>query len=106
MLTPVALLHPRKFLEKLAGRAPFDPAHDLRGRPLRWGRHQNVHMVFADDPTEDLDLQHLARLPHQFTQAQRDIALEHVLAVLRHEDDVVFDPVFRMRSLPVAHAEN
>src|SRR5690606_30558477 len=98
MATPVALLQARKLLKELARRAAFDPAHDVRGRPLRRRRHQYVYVILADDAPQDLDFQHLARLAHQLAQAQGDVAFEHVVAVLRHEDEVVFDPVLEVYS--------
>ncbi len=54
MRSPVALLQGRKCFKKRAGGAPFEATHDLAGRQLGGRRDQEVDVVFADDPLEDI----------------------------------------------------
>ena len=103
MPPPVPLLHMRKFLKHLARCPPFNPTHDLAGRQRRGRRHQQVDMVFADDPPQNMDLQLLTDLPDQLPYAQRQIALQHPIAIFGRPDKVILDLIFGMTAFSIVH---
>lgn len=63
-------------------------------------------MVPTNNAPQNLDLHHLAALPHQLAQPLSDIAFEDVLAILGYPNEVVLDPVFGIGALTVARGGN
>lgn len=104
MTVPIALFHMRKLGKNLAGSATFYPSHNLRWRHIGRCRHKYVHMIFADNSTQYLNLKIFARLTHQITYSFRKISLEHMIAVLGCPYKLVFNLIFSMTSCPTFHA--
>src|SRR2546421_7820408 len=104
--SPVALLQHWKLLEQFTGSAAFDPPHDLARRHVGRGRDEDVHMILADDPLEDLDLEDFAHLPDQLPHTQCDIACENLVAVLRDPDKVILDVVDCMTAVAIVHSSS
>jgi predicted nucleic acid-binding Zn finger protein len=63
-------------------------------------------MVFADNTSQYLNLKSLARLPNQFTNPEGKIALQHMVAVLGHPNEMVLNLGFCMTPLAIFHADN
>ena len=69
---------------------PFYVPHHLRDGVLRRDRHQNVNMVGQQVPFLNLALP-LSREPSEdLSQMLPQRPVEHLLAVLRDKDDVIF----------------
>lgn len=81
----------------------LDSLHQLAYRYLRRYRHQQMHMVHSNMPTQDVDIQLGTRLPNQFAQATHYLSAQHWLAILGDPHQVVFQIVNCVRCLAVAH---
>lgn len=103
---PVALLQHRELLEPFAGGTPFDPAHDLTRCHGGRCRDEDVHMILAHDPLQNLDLEDLACLPDQLSHAQRHITCEDLVAVLGDPDKVVLDVLNRVTAISILHSSS
>ena len=81
MSPPVTLFQHGKSLEQLTRGASLDPAHDFARGHVRRGRDENVHVILAHHPLQDLDLEEPAGLPHHLSYPQGDISSEHLVGL-------------------------
>src|ERR1700723_676495 len=79
--TPAFLVQMAKLLQKLPRRFPLDPLHQVARRDMRWAGDEQVDMILAHMPLEDLDFQFRADVPHQLPQADAYIRPQQLLAV-------------------------
>src|SRR5262245_13722245 len=86
---PVALFQHGEFLEQLARGAALDPAHDFARGHVRRGRDEDMHVILAHHPLQDLDLEELTGLPHHLSYPQGDISGEHLVAILGDPYEVI-----------------
>jgi len=103
MLPPVPLLHLRKLFEYFPRCSSFHPSHNVGWRNIRGRRHKDMDVIFADHPSQDLDLVTLTSLADKFPHSDRKISHQHGIAVLGHPDEVVFDLVFCVATLAIFH---
>ena len=80
---PVPLSQRRIFFLQSAAGAPFESLDQLRERLRRWILNVYMHVVFTDHTSEDAHVLGVADLHEQVTAANRDVACEHVIAILR-----------------------
>ena len=104
MAAPVPLLYHREFLENLARNSPLDSPHDVSWRDIGWCRNQNVDMIFADNTTQNLNLELFTCLPNQFAHPQGEVSLQHMVAVLGYPNEMVLNLEFCMTALAIIHA--
>ncbi len=61
-------------------------------------------MILADYAFQNLDLENFARLTDQLTHAQRHVACQDLLPILRDPDKVIFDVVNRVTAITISHS--
>ena len=103
---PVALFQHGKFLEQLTRGASLDPAHDFARGHVRRGRDEDVHLIFAHHPLQDLALEELTSLPHPLSYTQGDISGEHLVAVLGDPYEMILDVVNRMTAVSIVQSSS
>jgi hypothetical protein len=84
-------------------RLTLDVLHQLRYRHLRWHRHEQMHMVTTHVSTDDPHSVALADRVNQVSHPQCQIALQDLVAILRHPYKVILDVVNRMRSFTIVY---
>ena len=88
-------------------RLALNRLHDTARREV--GRHtqQQVHVVRPNVALQDLDVLTATDLPNQIAQLHSDISPEHRLAILRDEDEMVVQRIYRMAgSTILAHGRS
>jgi len=66
MSAPALLLYIWKLLKQLTGYSPFDTPHNFTRSHIRRTTHQNMHMVFANNSSNNPYLKRLAHQPDTF----------------------------------------
>ena len=56
---------------------------------MRWARYEQMHVVLADVPLDDLNLELRADIPHNLPQTDAYVRLQQLFAVLRDPHKVV-----------------
>ena len=80
---------------------PLDRLHDAARREMGWDTDQQMDMVRPNVPLKDLRILGLADLPDQFSASRSDLALQYRLPVLCCKDEMIVQPVYGVRALPV-----
>ena len=88
---PARLVQMAELLQQLPRRLALDPLHQVARRDVRRAGDEQVDVVLADVPLEDLDLQLRADIPHELPQADGDIRPQQLLAVLGDPHEVELD---------------
>jgi hypothetical protein len=73
---------------------------------VRWGGDEDVHMILAHYPLQDLDLEDLAGLPHHLSYTQGTISGEHLVAIFDDPYEVILDVVNRMTAIAIVHSSS
>lgn len=84
VLTRIALLQLRKFLEKLARSHSHDPSHNLALRHHPCRIDQNMHIVLSHHTLRYPNLKRFARLPDQLSETLSNIPSQNLVAIPRH----------------------
>ena len=82
MAAPIQLAEMFELHQQLTRRLSLHVLHDLTGRQVRRSRHQDMDMVFANVPLQNLDFVGPADLTHQIPQADRNRPHKNGFAVL------------------------
>ena len=83
------------------GEAALHQAHEIADRKLRRHRHEHMDIMRREHAPNDLDARLAANLPADAPDAQPDVALKHLVSILRRPDDVV--AVIENQWLPVSY---
>jgi len=89
MAAPIALLDLRKLLLDTPGRTPFDPAHNVAQRVLRWHRDEHVDVIFRQNALDDLYAEFSAGLANDLTHPAAKLATQNVIAILGRPTNVI-----------------
>src|SRR4051794_669320 len=91
MAAPAELLQVAELLHQVPRALPLDPLHQVAGRDVRRAGDEQVDVVAADVPLEDLDLQLRTDRPNDLAETDADVASQELLAVLRDPHQVQLD---------------
>ena len=68
---------------------------------MRWARYEQMHVVLADVPLDDLNLELRADIPHNLPQTDAYVRLQQLFAVLRDPHKVVLQVKSCVRRSPI-----
>src|SRR5262249_8667337 len=83
------LVQVAELLQQLPRRFPFDPLHQVARRYMRRAGHEQVTLILAHMPLENLNLQLRADVSYKLPQADGYVRPQQLLTVLRDPHKVV-----------------
>ncbi len=92
----VSVIQPPMILEEMMGRLPRNRLHYAARREVRRDAQQQMDMIGANVPLQNLHVQRPTDLPNQIADLAPNLAAQHRLAILRDEHEVVVQRIHRM----------
>lgn len=96
MTTPVPFVQMNEFLLKQARTAPLEVLHDGGRAKFGWTTDQKMNMVRPHMPLDNPNLTTQTALTDQLARPFRYGPAQHLVAILRHPDEVVLDLIDRV----------
>ena len=103
MATPKPFAQIRKTLKQLRCRSTFDPSHYIACWYMGRCRQQQVHMIFADHPFQNIYLKRLACFPYQLPCSQANIPFKHLVAIFCDKHKVILNFKNSMAAVSIVH---
>jgi hypothetical protein len=101
MPSPISLLQVRKLVLQHLRRPSLQILHHLGRSQSWWTRHQQMDMVLAHVPSQDLDVSTHTALPDQLSCSFSHRSTQHMIAILGHPHKVVLDIIDCVRPFTI-----